>query len=272
MRRRPPVRLPAVLACAAALALGGCFTLDAEIEVRPDGSGTVSETVRLTGIARVFLPRDTAAAVYDDERLQARADALGAQLASVEPRGRDGYRAVFAFADINQLVYTLGRDAVAVGGADSADVPPEALAFAFAQEADSLGGGAVLQVFGPGAAAAPEAGALAPLSPRALARVQSSLSALRFAFEEADVRVALRVAGAVAETDATHADGAALVLAHVRLADVLDHLDARPEAAERLGFGTAPSATAAADLLARDDLPGITVERQEAVTVRYRGP
>ncbi len=112
------------LVAALAAALGGCFTFRSTIAVRPDGSGTITETLQLSGpAARMMQTAD--APLSSAEALLARARRLGAGVTLVQTDTLGGVRTtVYAFPSAAALHYTLPDNASEPGDlAQVADAP-----------------------------------------------------------------------------------------------------------------------------------------------------
>lgn len=101
-----------LLALALLAPLAGCFETDTLVRVRPDGSGTIEQTVRISHAAleqmRAFAEDVGEFEVMDLEKLRAQAAAFGdgVRFVTAEPisdGGGEGYRAVYAFDDVAAL-------------------------------------------------------------------------------------------------------------------------------------------------------------------------
>lgn len=109
-------------ALAVIMMCAGCMEVNSEILVKKDGSGTITETAYMTaeGSAMMKGMADQMGAksqgqgpkLLDKEKLQKKADAMGAKLVSAEEvkaeDGREGYKAVFSFDDISKLKMFMG--------------------------------------------------------------------------------------------------------------------------------------------------------------------
>ena len=135
------------LAAVCAAALCGCFTLRSTIAVRPDGSGTLTETLALSGPA-LDMMRGTDAPLSSAEALLSRAARLGDGVTLVHTDTLGGVRTiVYAFRDVAGLRYRLPDNAAEPADvAAVAGVPP---LYTFAFEAATGQTPAVLRIVTP---------------------------------------------------------------------------------------------------------------------------
>jgi hypothetical protein len=124
------------------LALTGCFQVETVIKVNRDGSGTVEESMlmskkaiaQLTGLMQDFAGQDGKKPkekppvfdLYDPPQLKARAARMGEGVSylsgrRVEEKEFQGYRATYAFKDINRLVMHQNPGKDLAGGAATID-------------------------------------------------------------------------------------------------------------------------------------------------------
>lgn len=117
--------LRTALAAALVVALSGCFTFRSTIAVRPDGSGTITETLQLSGPAARRLQGDDAP-LSSAATLRARAERLGPGVSLVQTDTLGGVRTtVYAFRSVADLRYTLPDNATSAEEiARAAAVPP----------------------------------------------------------------------------------------------------------------------------------------------------
>ena len=127
--------LRTALVAALAVLLGGCFTFRSTIAVRPDGSGTITETLRLSGPAARRLQGDDAP-LSSAETLLARAQRLGQGVTLVRTDTLGGVRTtVYAFRSIANLRYTLPDNATSADELARAAGAPPLVTFAFSPAA-----------------------------------------------------------------------------------------------------------------------------------------
>ncbi len=264
-----------VLLAALGALLGGCVDVDTLIQVRTDGSGTVTRTVmvseRLVAPLRALTeglggddgPRQSLV-MPDESALADRAEAMGpgVRVLDVEERRGDeaeGYVARYAFDDvrglrINQnpgdLTPAAGAVAGRLGGAehitfDFSPGPPAELTVRFPER-----DGTAVEPRPPGDRSdAPGADALR-------AQLGSLFKGLR-------VAMAVQVEGIVLETDATHRDGPRVTLMAIDFEELLSAPEYLDELAERR-----PRSLEEAKELLRD-FPGIKLELAPVIRIRF---
>ncbi|MFC2083906.1 hypothetical protein ACFLS9_02515 [Bacteroidota bacterium] len=95
----------------------GCIEVNLKIKLRPDGSGTIEETVLLSDemVSMIeslmeFADEDTESGIgiYDEEELKSAADEYGKGVVyvsgeKISVEGREGYRALYEFEDISNV-------------------------------------------------------------------------------------------------------------------------------------------------------------------------
>lgn len=250
--------LQPALAAALGLAAAGCFTFRSTITVRPDGSGTLTETLALSGPAlRMVQAGD--APLSTPDALALRALALGAGVTVARSDTAGGVRTtVYAFEDIRALEYRFPDNATAETGPGAA-VPP-LFRFAF-RPADAPGEPVALGVLVP---TLPETAPAAAPDSAALARAVASASVLRVLMGDARATVELVVDGATVDSDADLRVGNTTTLVDLVMGDVLGVVEANPALSMR-------------SLPPLDDLRrlgagrgGIAVQAPGTVTVRFR--
>ena len=268
-------RLAAAALLVAAVALSGCFQFRTLLRLAPDGTGTIEESVLLSDLIRSMMPADSTQALYDEAAVRARADSFGTgvrfvRVDTVSEGGFSGYRAVYAFDDVN-AVRLLPGDGEAIGlseGNDEGDGPTSAipaLAFDYAP-------GRSLRVTIPREETAEDA---APLDSAAVAaaaeevRQQVQEAALARGFlEDARLAVAVALPAPVAETDARYVEDGVLTLVDLNFGAFLDLMEDDPVLAARLQMAETEEDREAA-LRALNEYEGLRFEPQEEVTVTF---
>jgi hypothetical protein len=245
-------RLALSLACAVALC--GCFTFRSTVAVRPDGSGTITETLALSGPALEMM-RSGEAPLSTAEALLARAARLGDGVSLVHTDTLGGVRTtVYAFRNIAAVRYSLPDNATEPDDlAAVADVPP---LYTFGFEPGAGGEPAVLQIVSP---ETPDAAPVAFDS----AAVAQSLVVARVLVGDARATVEVVVEGTpVGAPAGERADTTTLL--ELPFGPLLDLVGRHPE--------LAASASIPLDALRRtlDGTEGITVQPPGTTTVRFQ--
>jgi hypothetical protein len=252
LRSALAVASPALLA----VALAGCFTFRSTITVRPDGSGTVVETLALSGPAARMgdeAPLSSAAA------LRTRATALGEGVTLVGTDTSGMVRTTtYAFRDLAALRYRLPDNAAEAQNVAAAAGQPPLYTFAFERPAGP-DGAATLRVLVPESPASETA----PPDTAALAQAARGLEFARVLFGDARATVDLVVAGEIDATDVPLVDGRATLL-DLAFGPLFDLVERHPELATR----QAPPLDEVRRL--GEGREGLVVQRPGTFAVRFR--
>lgn len=258
-------RILAVLLLAAAST--GCLRSTTVVSLRPDGSGTiVQETgvspqamAMLKGLAESGSGESRMTGMFDEAQARKMADSMGVRFLSGEPiktEQLEGYRARFAFDDVQKLQMNMSQKAAAaLGGADgSAGDPPFGFGF------ERRGEAAVLTITMPEEKPSdlvglggqlPGGGEMNPEQNAQAIQMMKMMMAGLF------VDISLEIDGRIIKTNAPHVDGSRLTLLQLDF----DKLLADAAALEKL--------QGAADLKSLRDVPGLKVITERQVTVEF---
>ena len=237
------------LAVVCAVALCGCFTFRSTIAVRPDGSGTLTETLALSGPALTMM-RGGDAPLSTAEALLSRAARLGDGVTLVHTDTLGGARTtVYAFRDIAALRYRLPdnasepEDIAAVAG-----LPP---LYTFAFDAATASTPALLRITTPD-------GPDDAFAPADTAAVAESLVMTRVLMADARVTVEVVALGETVEGAAT------TTLIDLPFGPLLDLVERHPELAS--------AASVPLDGVRRRLGPadGLVIQVPGTTTVRFR--
>jgi len=244
----------------------GCLRSTTVVTLRPDGSGTIVQETGVSPQAMAMLKGmaqsgsgEPPTGLFDEAQAQKMADSMGVRFLSGEPvktAQLEGYRARFAFDDVQKLQMNMSQKAAAAlggGRADSAGDPP--FGFGFERKGDS----AVLTITMPeekpsdlvglggqmgGADASPEQNAQA-------------IQMMKMMMQGLFVDISLEIDGRIIKTNAPHVEGSRLTLLQLDF----DKLLADAASLERL--------QGAADLKGLRDIPGLKVITDRQVTVEF---
>jgi sulfur carrier protein ThiS len=264
--------------------LTGCFQISTTVKVNPDGSGTVEECMLLSkkmmaqikemmqGLAGEAGEKQKPLEMFEPDKLKAQASTMGAgviyQSASkVETADYTGYRAVYAFADINKLRLSQQSDSP-LGGSKSETLP---LTFHFTK--GSPGSLTIVQPHpaattktpeAPAAEEAPKASAVEAPAPPAQSPAQDP-AAEQFLemLKGMKMAVAVEVNGTIVSTNASHRAGNRLTIIDFDLA----RLGSAGPGLEKLAQLNGRSLQDATELLRQ--IPGLTMELNDRVTVVF---
>lgn len=272
-------RIRGLLAAAAMLAMVGCIETEVVVTVRPDGSGTVQQTVlmsktvveQMQALSRGMGGDEGTNAfdIYKPEELEAKAAEYGASVTLVksEPYENDkgtGYRAVYAFDDINelQLDQNPGSSAPSTGQPGEEQAPQEYVGFSFTkgkvatlkvrrpQEQESTGG----EDDSDSDAEAPDAD---DIDEEALAQVTKMFDGMR-------VAVIIEIDGSITRTNATHRKGNRVTLLDLDFGKVLGDADKLKQFAK-----VNPKTVEEAKKVLKD-VPGIKVDLNEELVISFK--
>lgn len=251
--------LAVLIATGCAVALGGCFTLQSTITVRPDGSGTVVETLALSGPA-VSMADDEEAPLSSEAALRARAAGLGEGVTLVSSDTSGAVRTTtYAFRDVAALRYRLPDNAGEAEHVASTAAAPPLYTFAF-EPALGPDGAAVLRVVVPETDPAD----LAMPDSATVAQTMQGLSFARMLFGDARATVSLVADGETVETDAAVHDGRTTTLLDLAFGPLFDLVEQHPELATRQD----PPLDEIRRLAGGRE--GLTVQAPGTVTIRFR--
>lgn len=263
----------------AALLVAGCMNLSSTLTVRPDGSGTLTERFVLDAdMARMIQglvsldSTGTAPDPFSEANVRAEADSLpGLRLQSFtridDATGR-GYEATYRFENLNDVPFDPGPDDVlsdeGMGPTDDGPLDlMSAMRFAF-----TPGSPATLTIHLPfdTAEVRPDAAMPEAAPDDGDPPSEAEMEMMRAMMANAGFRIAVTIDGEIVETNATHRDGATITLLEMDFGTLAQDSTAFREMM-RMSSGPA-GPTPSIDRL--NSFPGMSVEPQETVTVRFR--
>ena len=263
-----------VVAVVAVLVLSGCLQSRTVITVNADGSGTVEETFLMQKDVVQMLAgmgEGGSFSLLDRDELEQGASDYGSgvNLQSAEETSTEwgsGYRAVYAFADINQLrVNQNPSDDVPSQGADMGGETPSAVENI--QFAMSGSNPSTLEIIMP----EPEEGEMEPADSSSMPEdmeapelSEQDMQGLASLYTDMRISVDVVVNGRVVDSDATHLDGNTVTLIDMDFNRVLEE----PDVMQRLA-AQEPGSLSGIEALV-DDIPGIKAELKPRVRVRFR--
>ena len=269
------LRLFAPLLLTAALALSGCFQMHLLLRLDEDGSGTIEETVLLSNMIvsmmESFADSTGTSSLIDEARLIARADSFGPGVRflradSIAEGGMQGYRAVYAFDDVNTIRLRDDPQALDMGGDSGGETKGLGLVTTFAYTPGEL------------RIRSPHEGveSVEPIDPDVLAAKTDSIRQsmqetgplLRGMLGNASLSYTVTLPGPITETDAQFATDSTVTMAHIDFGAYLDLMEENPELAARLDL-TTTDAERRALLRQLEDRDGLQFEPAEEVVVRF---
>lgn len=257
----------AALVLVSVVLLSGCLQSQTTVMVGRDGAGQVERTfVMKHEIVEMLAGMSGSTAedfeLYEDGELEEEAASMGpgVTLASVEPinsRFGRGYKATFVFDDINELrVNQNPGDAMPTEGAGGGEEAVELVTFSLQR-----GNPAVLTVTMPQSDM--EEGDQPDMGEMGEGPSQEELEQMTEFYRDMRIGFSVEVMGSIVNTNATFRDGNTITLMDMDFNQILED----PEATQRLIQNQADSLVEVQELM--EDTPGIMVEFQEEVSVRF---
>lgn len=281
---RPVLR---VLMLAAALVVAtGCMQIENTVTIRPDGSGTINERVvvspqmsmMMESMAAMDSAADASGQMFSEDNIRSRDPYPGTQLQGItmidDMSGR-GYESVYTFADIREVTFrpsspgeVMPENAQSGGNMNIGDsdssmlkelgmeftpgspatlivrIPRDAISDDTDVEMEDMDDEMDMDGDGPDMSDPQE------------------LRMLRMMFRDARFRVAVNVEGEIVETNATHRSGNTVTLFDFNFGEMVQDTSALRQFME---FSEKKNA----DPSDISNLPGVTVEEQEEITIRF---
>jgi hypothetical protein len=266
------------LFCVAALAavcLSGCLQIEKIVKLKPDGSGTLEETLtmsketaaKLKEMAAGFTKTPggkkgatTDSGLLNEKKLREEADNLGAGVKFVSAKKIDtekleGFTAIFSFTDINKLKLDQNPSSAlsAVGGAKAGagQSKNEPLVFHFTKGSPTELDISMPQSNTPSKPQSDEAQAMA-------------MQAMQQIFKDMKMTIAVEFQGSITETNAQYHEGSRVTLMDMDFNKLL----ANPAKFKELVQGNPQSLQDSKALL--KGLPGVKIESAPEVMVKFQ--
>ena len=257
--------------------LTGCLQMEQVVKLKPDGSGTVEETVVLSKAALATMEqmvsglgnaagdkkKEGASAVpdlYDEAKLKAAAAKMGDGVTFVSAKRIDneqgkGFTAIYAFTDINQLKLDQnpGEALPDTGGPKPAGNKKEPVTFHFEK-----GSPALLTLKMP----APEFKPKPKDQPEGMEEM--AMQMMKQMFKDMHVALAVEVEGTISETNAAYHEGSRVTLMDMDFNKVM----ADPEKFKALAKANPQSLQEAKALI--KGLDGVKIETAPEVTIKFQ--
>ena len=272
-----------------AVLVTGCIETDVVVHVSSDGSGKVVEIVTMSKMAMAMMSEmsgslkssfegegeegaeadametavDASLEFFTEEKVRAQAKDMGpgVRLLSYEPidsNGKAGYRAVFAFDDINTLkVNQNPGSSLPETPGDEEEAPAENVMFSF-----TPGSPARLVVTLPQDESETEE-AEEESEEEDSGNDLAGFEQMKEMFRGMRMAIAIEVDGSIKETNATYVDGSKVTLVDFDFDKIIDN----PEAMEKLAATEEMSPTAAKDVL--HAIPGVKFDIAEQITIVF---
>lgn len=262
-----------VLLLVAALVVG-CMNMSSTLTVRPDGSGTVSERLTVSPEFAKMMRKmqqmndstSSSGALFSEEEIQARADSIpGLHLKSTEmisgPEG-EGYEAIYRFDNLNEVQLNPSPDDVLPERPE--DQNEEDAPFDLLSEVDfshTPGSPATLSITMPRS----EEQDVGVDTPGEGPPSDQQVQMMRDMMSDSGFRLAVTVEGEIVETNASHRSESTITLMEMDFGTLTQD----SSAFRKVVSGNQQSVSSRATIDSLNALPGITIEPEETVTIRY---
>jgi len=266
------------------LNLAGCFQVSTLVKVRPDGSGTLEETVlmrkellgQMKAMGEQMGDKDTkekdkeTPGMLSEEALRKKANELGEGVTYVSSKKVttekfEGYKAVYSFKDINKLKFNQNPSGSIPGSqspAQEEDGKKESVVFKLTK-----GDMSRLIITMPENEPADKPGESKgkikkdmPDDPNS----EALMAQMKELFEGMKMGLEVEVMGAIVQTNATHRDGSKVILMDIDLGKLFE----QKENLKKFSAQKPDTIEDAKKLM--KDIPGIKVELNKEVTIEFR--
>lgn len=256
--------------------LWGCLNVETTVRVRADGSGTLESRVLMNQQASQLMQGGTKGGsrpldLLDEEKLRRNAEkmGMGVRFVSAEritSQQGNGYRALYAFEDINNLKILQNPDEPTVSGPGAIEGPlPEKISFSFQKGSPST-----LTIRIPKPQEKPNSTKSQTASekptgdPEQQDITKESVEVFKSLFHGLRIVFAVEVEGSVLATNATHREGSRITLMEMDF----DQLTSNTDLFRNIVKADRKNPKELTEMLRT--FPGITAETQETVTVEFR--
>jgi len=260
----------------------GCVNMSSTVTIRPDGSGTITERVTVSsklasmmrGMQQMGDSTDTSEKLFSEKDVRARADSLsGVRLKStkmVSTLEKEGYQAVYAFGNLNEAQLSPSPDDVmpARASQESGEGGPSEL-LSQIDMSFTPGTPATLTITMPRDTSGEEGltgDSFSMDTPGEGPPSNQQMRMMRQMMKDTGFRLAVTIDGEIVGTSATHRSGSTITLMEMDFGPLAR--DSSAFAQLMVSDQQPGSPQAAIDSL--NALPGINIEPQRTVTVRFR--
>lgn len=262
---------PFLLACVAMFLFSGCLQIEKVVKLKPDGSGTVEETLIMTKSAIDGLKQMAAGFggdkgadakpfdLYDEAKIKEAGEKMGegvtlVSATKISSDKGEGYKAVYAFPDINKLKVDQNPSSSmpSPGGGMKKEDKKEPVVFKF-----DKGNPASLTVTMP----QPE---FKKKEPQPAGVEDMAMQMAQQMFKDMKITLAIEVAGEIKETNAEYRDGARVTLMEMDMNKLL----ANPAKFKELAKADPQSLQETKALL--KGLDGVKVETAPEVKISFQ--
>ncbi len=273
------------------LCLVGCIQVDTVVKLKPDGTGTIEETVLMskefvkqmemmvtqmaTELGAEEKEGETAKGfdMFNEDELKEKASALGEGVTYVSGKKvvtgeAEGFHATYAFTDINKLKLNQNPSDKAPSeaggpGPGAKGETQELIRFQFTK-----GSPATLVVKMPSQKPAAKPAVSEKPEPEEDEGMEeqdaAAMEMMKQMFKGMKIAIAIEVEGSIVETNATHREGSRVTLMEIDFGKLIEDAEKFKKFAER-----EPETIEEVKSLMKD-LPGIKVELNEQVMIKFK--
>jgi hypothetical protein len=257
------------------LTLTGCIDVQYKMFLRTDGSGTIEETVYMNSAMVQMLKGFMAMgndstnheefSLFDEDDLRNEAKNLGKGVRYVsgealKENGREGYKAIFEFDDINKIKMNEDvSDKASPMGEEEEDTPEDDITFKFTK-----GSPATLMIYMPEEKETESEEEVEIETDTEDDQDTEWTEEMKSIMKDFRIAISIEFEGDIVETNATNVDGSTVTLLEMSFDKIIDD----PENLKKLkGLGEHASHEKTKEIL--KDIPGIKFETNQKVKVVF---
>lgn len=269
-----------VIVAFAGLVLVGCMEVESLIKVKPDGSGTIQQTVLMSSelVAMMQGMDESSEAnskkgspLIDEEQLKAAASKMGEGvtfLHAVEHKSdtSEGYIATYSFTDINKISVdqNAGSNAPSQGGEENKK--EEAISFIFTKGKTSTL--TIKSSAGNAVKAQQEKAATAEKTPAEIAEEEAAqemaMGMMSQMFKGMRVAMIVEIDGDIVDTNATHRDGQRITIMDMNFEKLLEDEEAFKEFVSSSDQGIENAKEY------MKNIPGVKVDMNDELVIKFK--
>ncbi len=261
-----------------ALVIAGCVDVETKIKVNKDGSGTIEETMLMSSemveMMKQFMSGFATDStntqefnLYNEDDLKNKASDYGDGVVFLSGKelkqdGREGYTAIYSFADLNKLKFDQNPDSKMPEEIEAADQEPkqkEYITFKF----DRNNGSEITINMPPASKENENADSPDIENTNADSMNTADLTKLKTLLKDFNISLVVETDGEIKETNASYADKSSVTLFDLNFNLLLDD----PKKLEALKKVNPSDMQGVKDLL--KDVPGVRIETNNPVKIKF---
>lgn len=256
--------------------LSGCIELNTKININPDGSGTVEETV-LMGAEMVKMlnefmtgfASDTAKPeefkLYNEEDLKNRAAEMGEGVkfvsgSEIKAENKEGYSVIYSFSDINKLKIDQSPDSKIPDDGSGIELQEkEYVTFNFTK-----GSVSEVQIKMPIKDENAEEETENDNEAESDSTFEKDLSEMKFFMKDLSISIVVNINGEITETNALHREGSLVTLFSLNFGELLNNADKLKELSK-----INPNNIKELNEVVKD-IPGVKIDISDPVVIKFQ--